>query len=686
MNTSPMPLLEISGLRISTRGASALHLVEDINLSVGRGETLGIVGESGSGKSISCQAALGILPSALEVTAGRVVFDDTELTHLDNRRLNHIRGRRIGVVFQNPLSSLNPALTVGHQIAEGLRVHKGLSRKRAWQRAVELLDVVRIPAPHLRVKNYPHEMSGGMAQRALIAMAIACEPDLLVADEPTTALDVTIQLQILDLLASLRDELGMALILVSHDLGVITRMCDRVAVMYAGQIVESGATNELFAQPAHPYTSALISSSAVNVAKGTSLTAIPGQVPRPRDFPTSACRFANRCAHAEPACVAEAPAWTPIREDRGTRCRRVAELELPGLREPDAASTAEPDLAAASSESVGDAALDVHQLVKHFAVRSSRGRRQVVHAVDDVNLSLRPGRILGLVGESGSGKSTVARLLLRLIDPSGGRVVVMGEDLARLKRNLLRKQRKHMQMVFQDPYGTLDPLMNVGQSIAEPMLVHFSMSAAKRRDRVFELLDRVGLDPSVADRRPAALSGGQRQRVAIARALALNPTLIVCDEAVSALDVSTRAQIINLIQGLKEREGIAFVFIAHDLATVHHVSDDIAVMYLGRVVEYGPADRVYLAPAHPYTRALLASVLRPGEHNEDSGHRAIGEIPSPIDPPSGCRFRTRCQFAVDICAAETPQPMPMPGGGWSACHLNTPSPEAAVILTAEGFS
>lgn len=678
MNGTSEPLLEVTGLTVGMRGNPELRIVEDVNFAIHRGETLGIVGESGSGKSVSCQAALGLLPEPLVTTSGKMLFDGTDLAGLDGRALNQIRGKRIGMIFQNPLSSLNPALTVGHQIAEGLQVHLGMSRRQAWSRAVELLELVRIPAPHLRVKNHPHEMSGGMAQRALIAMAIACEPDLLIADEPTTALDVTIQLQILDLLNSLQDELGMALLLVSHDLGVITRMCERVAVMYAGQIIETGSAQGVFREPTHPYTSALISSSAVNVPKGQPLTVIPGQVPRPVDFPSDACRFANRCAHAEAICVAEAPDWNVTSEGRGNRCARYTELELSGIS-PSSNAPVEDDEPPAVTAEDDSPVLEIDDLVKHFAVRSARLRKREVHAVDNVDLSLQRGRILGLVGESGSGKSTVARLALRLISPSSGRVVVLGRDLGSLKADLLRDRRKHMQMVFQDPFGTLDPLMTVGQSIAEPMTVHFDLSQEQRQERVGSLLGRVGLDPALADRRPSALSGGQRQRVAIARALAVEPALIVCDEAVSALDVSTRAQIINLIQDLKEREGIAFLFIAHDLATVHHVSDDIAVMYLGRVVEYGPASHVYRNPSHPYTRALLASILVPGQEKVESADRAVGEIPSPIDPPSGCRFRTRCPHVMEICATEVPAETPVAGGGWAACHLLTPETNEAEV-------
>lgn len=667
MNGSSEPLLEVSGLSVSMRANPERRLVEDVSFTLGKGETLGLVGESGSGKSVTCQAVLEVLPEALETTGGSVLFDGIDLTSVSRRALNQIRGKRIGMVFQDPLSSLNPALTVGHQIAESLKVHLGMSRKQAWARAVELLDLVSIPAPHLRVKNHPHEMSGGMAQRALIAMAIACEPDLLIADEPTTALDVTIQLQILDLLKSVQEELGMALLLVSHDLGVITRMSEQVAVMYAGQVIETGATSEVFRDPQHPYTSALISSSAVNVPKGEPLTVIRGQVPRPADVPRNACRFNNRCDHVVAACVEGAPVLERLGEGRATRCIRHAELELGGIGQTDEDLPVHDE--GKVEEAQQQAALQVNDLVKHFGVRTLGLGKRKVHAVDDVDLTVSAGRILGLVGESGSGKSTVARLALRLINPTAGRVEVLGQDLGALRGGALRAQRKHMQMVFQDPYGTLDPLLTVGQSISEPMTVHFNLSDSEEQERVHHLLDRVGLDPILAKRYPTALSGGQRQRVAIARALASEPTLIVCDEAVSALDVSTRAQIINLIQDLKEKEGIGFLFISHDLATVHHVSDDIAVMYLGRVVESGPATRVYRDPQHPYTQALLSSILAPNSEMREDAIEAIGEIPSPIDPPSGCRFRTRCPLAIDICSTDVPRQVPVAGGGWSACHL-----------------
>ena len=672
------PLLSVQGLSVGIPGEDGVRLIDDVSFQIGRGETLGLVGESGSGKSVSCQAVLGLLPDPLQTLSGSVVFDGVELAGRSRGELSRLRGNRIGMVFQTPLSSLNPAFTIGQQVTEGLREHRGMSRRQARARAIELLDLVRIPAPHLRVDNYPHEMSGGMAQRALIAMAIACEPDLLIADEPTTALDVTIQLQILDLLRSLQQEMDMALLLVSHDLGVITHMCERVEVMYAGQVVETGPVDQVFREPTHPYTSALISSSAVAVPKGQLLTVIPGQVPRAVDFPRDACRFANRCAHAVAECTDAAPPWSVTAGDRANRCLRHDELDLQGI----ALLGDAPHQPVAPDTEAETPILELTDLVKHFAVRTTPWKRQVVHAVDDVNLTVGRGRILGLVGESGSGKSTVGRLALRLIDPSAGRVVVMSQDLQTAKPKVLRRKRKHMQMVFQDPFGTLDPLMTVGQSIAEPLSVHFDLTKDETEERIASLLDRVGLDPALARRTPAALSGGQRQRVAIARALAVEPDLIVCDEAVSALDVSTRAQIINLIQDLKEREGIAFLFIAHDLATVHHISDEIAVMYLGRVVEAGPAGRVYHAPQHPYTRALLASVLKPGQDSTDTEDRAVGEIPSPVDPPSGCRFRTRCRLAMDVCATTVPLRAAVPDGGWSACHLTTDAPASAPVERA----
>lgn len=677
------PLLDIRDLTVTA--GPGLRLVDQVDLSIAAGETLGIVGESGSGKSITCLAAMGLLPRGARVTGGSVTFAGQDLRHLGRGQLSRIRGRRIGMIFQEPLSSLDPAFTIGDQIVEVLRRHLSLTRRQARARALDLLDLVKIPAPRQRLASFPHELSGGMAQRALIAMAIACEPELLIADEPTTALDVTVQLQILDLLTGLREALGMALLLISHDLGVVGTVAERLAVMYAGQVVESGTRAELFTTPRHPYTSALLSASVDAVPKGHPLPVIPGQVPAPGTGPAASCRFANRCAHATAGCRQESPQWTTIGSGDGVRCSRQAELSLPGVRTAGPTGTADVVDEPTSAESAGapkpDAAppvLSTQALSRHFTVRrGSVGlRRAVVHAVDGIDLTLPRGHILGLVGESGSGKSTVGRLALRLIEPTGGQVRFLGDDLAALRRGELRARRRGMQMVFQDPFASLDPMMTVGQSIAEPLAVHGAMSAAERSRRVGVLLERVGLDPALAGRPPRTLSGGQRQRVAFARALALGPQLIVCDEPVSALDVSTRSQVVNLVRELRDADGIAFLFIAHDLALVHHVSDEIAVMYLGRVVETGPASRVYQQPAHPYTQALLASVLTTGTAGRRPEMVVRGEVPSPIDPPSGCRFRTRCPYASDICAAVVPTPTPVPGGGWSACHLHrSPPPE-----------
>ncbi|MFY1638029.1 dipeptide ABC transporter ATP-binding protein [Solwaraspora sp. WMMB335] len=685
------PLLEVSGLTVSVGpGREPIHLVEQVDLAVAAGQTLGLVGESGSGKSITCLALAGLLPPGARITGGSIRFAGKELTGCSPAELTRIRGSRIGMVFQEALSSLNPAFTVGNQIVESLRRHTGMTRRQARNRAVELLDLVRIPDPRARAASYPHEMSGGMAQRALIAMAIAGEPELLIADEPTTALDVTVQLQILQLLGELRDALGMSLLLISHDLGVIATMAERLSVMYAGQVVESGPVEQVFAAPRHPYTSALISSSADVADKSRRLPVIPGQVPRPGSFPAAGCRFANRCAHADDTWVDQDPPWTALDAgNRGTRCGRHAELQLPGVamtpprdgperRPQDGPERADPGAPAAGAapapagDTGADQVLRVRDLGKRFPVR--RGvlglRRVVVHAVDGVDLTVDRGRTLGLVGESGSGKSTVGRLALRLIEPSRGEVTFLGRDLAAMHRGELRAHRRGMQMVFQDPYASLDPSMTVGQSIAEPLVVHTRLTATQRRRRIGQLLQRVGLDPALARRSPRSLSGGQRQRISFARALALEPQLIICDEPVSALDVSTRSQIVNLIQDIQDAEGIAFLFIAHDLALVHHVSHELAVMYLGRVVETGPAGRVYDRPAHPYTKALLASMLTPASRGLAGRHTPVGEIPSPINPPSGCRFRTRCPHAMPVCTEVTPPAVPIAGGGWSACHLH----------------
>ena len=669
-------LLRVQGLRVqfaTSRGW--LTVVDDVGFSVGPKQTVGLVGESGSGKTVSALAIMGLLPPrAGRLASGSISFDGRLLNGLSAEAMRHVRGDQISMIFQEPMSSLNPAYTVGNQIAETVRLHRRAPRRMAWSRAVEMLDVVGIPDPHRRAHDYPHALSGGMRQRAMIAMALACEPKLLIADEPTTALDVTIQAQVLELMRSLQDAMGMAILFVTHDLGVVAEICDHVVVMYAGQVVEQVATADLFHRPNHPYTQALLASMPQLAAAGGRLRVIPGQVPRPDELPAG-CRFHPRCSYADPRCLATPVALEPVAGDSGgaVRCLRHAELILDGARR------APPDPAAAVPHQPGSRPLlELRGLTKDFPVHSGVLRRLTgrVQAVTDVDLVIGAGQTLGLVGESGSGKSTLARLALRLIEPTAGRILLDGEDITSLGQRALRLARRDMQIVFQDPYSSLDPRATIGEAVGEPLEVHQGLRGRKRDGRVAELLEQVGLDRAMMRRYPHEFSGGQRQRIAVARALALDPRLLICDEPVSSLDVSTQSQVINLLTDLQHELGLTYLFIAHDLSVVRHISDRIAVMYLGRIVEEGDAEQVYTSPRHPYTLALLSAIPVPDPSPDRRKRRIVleGDVPSPLDPPSGCRFHPRCPFAMDICTRVEPEPFLTLDGTTVACHLHTSGP------------
>ncbi len=672
---------------------------------------------------------MGLLPPKVSRVSGSARFEGRDLMRLSPGELRQIRGNDISMIFQEPMTSLNPAFTVGNQVAEQVRTHRHLGRDESWKIAVEMLDRVEIPDAKNRAKDYPHAFSGGMRQRVMIAMALSCSPKLLIADEPTTALDVTTQAQIVELLHNLQREEEMAMIFVTHDLGVIADVADDVVVMYAGQIVEHAEVNDLFARPRHPYTEALLSSIPQLTPPGEHLHAIPGMVPRPDQF-AAGCRFSPRCPYAIERCATppvvlrpplrpeldsvEAPtgngpgvdgpeadvsaadrrgtqgqgakghAGSPVELIRGrannalARCVRQDDLTLAGTRV-DALDQSFGGEAAATV--TGQPLLELVELSKQFPVRTGFLRKVTgrVVAVDGVDLRLQGGTTVGLVGESGSGKSTLARLVLRLIDPTGGSIVLDGQDLTALSGPPLRRSRQAMQMIFQDPYSSLDPHQNIAEVVGEPLQIHTKLSAKEREQRVIELLDQVGIGRHVLGRQPHEFSGGQRQRIAIARALALEPKLLVCDEPVSALDVSTQSQVINLLSELQDRLGLAYLFIAHDLSVVRHLSDRIAVMYLGKIVEEGMADDVYLRPTHPYTAALLSAIPVPDPERQRSRERIVlaGEVGTPLDTSIGCRFRQRCPFAMDVCAQVDPEPFTTPSGTVVRCHLHTQGPALA---------
>ncbi|MFD9691433.1 dipeptide ABC transporter ATP-binding protein [Kitasatospora sp. NPDC059088] len=655
------PLLAVRDLRVDFAGPHGpVPAVRGVDLTLRRGETLGIVGESGSGKSVTALSVLGLLPGTARI-AGSVRLDGRELVGLPGRELAAIRGRRVAMVFQDPLSAFTPVYRIGDQIAEAVRIHQPVDRATARRRAAELLDLVGIPAPDRALDSFPHEFSGGMRQRAMIAMAIANQPDILLADEPTTALDVTIQAQVLDVLRTARQETGAALVLVSHDLGVIAGAADRVAVMYAGRVVETAGVDELFAAPRHPYTLGLIGALPRLDGRGGPLVPIPG-APAPMAELPPGCPFAARCPLAEERCSTAEPELVgteagPAGPD-GHLAACVRSAELAERRPAPNEVYPVPDLPpgpAAGDRSARPQVLSVTGLGKTFPLlKGTVFKRRVgeVYAVDGVDLDLRQGETLGLVGESGSGKSTTLFELLSLGAPETGRIELLGHDTARLTRSEAQRLRSELQIVFQDPMASLDPRMPVGDIVAEPLRAQHAPREEVAR-RVPELLRQVGLDPDHAVRYPHQFSGGQRQRISIARALAVRPKLLVLDEPVSALDVSIQAGVLNLLQSLKAELGLSYLFVSHDLSVIRHLADRVSVMYLGRTVEQGPVTSVFERPRHPYTRALLSAVPLPDPAAERARDRILlaGDPPSPTERRTGCPFRTRCPLYAGLADA-----------------------------------
>ncbi|POX42532.1 peptide ABC transporter ATP-binding protein [Streptomyces sp. Ru73] len=598
-------LLEVRGLSVEFTGPDGepVRAVRDVSFTLRRGETLAVVGESGSGKSTTAFAAARMLPGTGRVTGGSVLLDGEDLTAAGERRLRAVRGARIGMVFQDPMTSLNPVLTAGTHLDEVLRAHGYGDRAARRARAAELLGLVGIPEPERRLDDHPHRFSGGQRQRILIAMALAGEPDVLIADEPTTALDATVQDQILSLLTDLNRRTGTALVLISHNMGVVARTCERVLVMYGGSVVEDGPTAEVLTRPRHPYTAGLLAAvPRLSAPSGTRLTGIPGSPPDPAR-PPAGCAFAERCPLAEDGCRTTRPPLVTVAEGVRAACPPAAARTAP-LAAPVAAERID-------RPAPGATVLAAEDVRKVYGGRGLARRTTGFTALDGVSLTLAAGETLGIVGESGSGKSTLARVLAHAHPADAGTLRLHGRDVTRPSRAGLREVRRSVQMVFQDPYASLNPRMTVGQVVAEPLAALGLGDRRTREARVAELLRQVGLDPSAAARHPRAFSGGQRQRIGIARALAPEPTVLICDEPVSALDVSVQAQIVNLLGDLQRDLGLALVFIAHDLAVVRQVSHRIAVMHRGRIVETGPADEVCENPRDPYTRALLAAAPEP---------------------------------------------------------------------------
>jgi len=669
MNT---PLLQIKDLHtdIEIRNG-VVRALSGVDLHVNPGETLGIVGESGSGKTMTALSLMGLLPQGGKVSSGSIILDGQDLTKMPLHLKRKMRGTKVGMIFQDPLTSLNPTMKIGLQVCEPLRVHEKLSKRAALARAVEILKRVGMPRPEVVINNYPHQLSGGMRQRVMIAMALVCKPRILIADEPTTALDVTTQMQILDLIDELRDEYKMGVILITHDLGVVAGHTDRVAVMYAGRIVETAPTKTLFTEPKHRYTSSLMAALPERaLAAGTKLFSIPGAPPSLTNLPKG-CRFAARCLWATDECRAGYPDLNGDENHTFSCFHPVQEGdESPAVLQAMMDSGKAENAVDSTGQISHEVLLDVKEASRVYESAGSgffKRDKGVVSAVDRVSITVNKGETYGLVGESGCGKSTVGRLIAGLESPSGGAIELDGRDLAKLKGRDAVRIHRDVQMMFQDSYAAMDPRMRIDQILAEPMSIQKTGNARQIAERIMEILEQVGLTEEILDRYPHEFSGGQLQRIGFARSLTLAPDLIVADEPVSALDVSVQAQVLNLMKDLQQELGLSYLFISHDLAVVQYMADRIGVMYLGRIVEEGPAHEVVKNPKHPYTKALIDSIPVPDPEfqHDESAIKLTGEPPSAVNPPEGCRFRPRCPFAGEECKV---QPMLTDETHRVACH------------------
>ncbi len=727
---SPQPVLEVENLHTEFHLRTAsVKAVDGVSFHVNPGECVGLVGESACGKTTVGLSIMKLLPNVGHVTGGSIRLFGRDLAPYNENQMRTVRGNEIAMIFQDPMTSLNPTWKIGRQIAEVVRLHRDVPRKQAYERALEVLTLVGMPRPAERLDTYPHQLSGGLRQRVMIAIALACEPKLLIADEPTTALDVTIQAQILNLIDELRERLKMAVILITHDLGVIAARSDRVMVMYAGKIVESATTEELFGSMRHPYSEALLESiPRLDQDRDRRLFSISGLPPDLSGILVG-CRFAPRCRYATDECRSDAPelstgeaglpAPSPVAvsqpaTDPGaesvagseahlyacihpvtvTREERLARRGITLSRDGTTTVAATPASTEARSPAFrGEEALEVIDLVKNYPVVSGaviQRKIGTVQAVSGVSFSVRRGETFGLVGESGCGKTTIGRLVVALEHPTSGTVRYQSTNVTRLRGRALRHGRRDLQMIFQDPYSSLDPRMRVKTIVREPLVVQGIGNRRLQSQRVVQLLGEVGLSAGAAELYPHEFSGGQRQRIGLARALALNPRLIVADEPVSALDVSIQAQILNLMRDLQQRHDLTYIVISHDLAVVKYLADRIGVMYLGKLVETGPAIDVYEHTAHPYTQALIDAIPVPDPVIARATHHQIvrGELPSAMAPPSGCRFRTRCPFAQEVCAAEEPPLRFFDAEHRAACHfpLQKPIPDPTLANEATAKS
>lgn len=647
------PLLSVKDLRTYFKtGDGIAHAVDGISFNIYKGETTAIVGESGCGKTVTALSILRLIqgPSG-SIAGGEIFFRGQNLIELSERKMREIRGNRISMIFQEPMTSLNPVMTVGEQIMEVTRFHKGYSKKEAMEKAIEMLALVNIPDPSSRISEYPHQLSGGMKQRIMIAMALSCEPDLLIADEPTTALDVNVQAQILKLMKELQQKKGTAILLITHDMGVVYETADYVTVMYAGQVVEQAERSRFFKHPCHPYSTKLFESLPKLKKRGGKLSIIPGNVPDPTRYPVG-CRFADRCHLVFDKCKKEGPLILPIEKGHSIACHLREKAPSLNIQTPDTVA----EKKYAKMESDYTPLLSAKNIKIHYPIRKGLFQRVVgyVKAVDGLDINIKHGETLALVGESGCGKTTLGKGIMRLIDVTEGTIHFNGIDLAKVSRKKLRKLRKDFQIMFQDPYGSLNPRMMVAQIISEGLVSQGIGKNKYERDNIIkELMERVGLDPKMINRYPHEFSGGQRQRIGIARFLAVKPKFVVCDEVTSALDVSAQAQILNLLKSLQQQDNLSYIFITHNLSLAAYIAERIAVMYLGRILERGTVHEVFEAPKHPYTQSLLAASPRLGENGFEKVYLE-GDVPSPINPPKGCHFHPRCPKVMPKCKENFP--------------------------------
>lgn len=673
-------LLSVQNLKTYFRTPEGIaRAVDGISFDIKPNEIFALVGESGCGKSVTALSIIQLVAKpAGFIAGGAISYKGQDITRLSEVEKRKIQGNDIAMIFQEPMTSLNPVFTIGNQISEAIRQHQNLRGTAARNAAIEMLNLVGIPEPAARYNEYPHQMSGGMKQRVMIAMALSCHPGLLIADEPTTALDVTIQAQILELIERLQQELRMAVLLITHDLGVVANIADRVAVMYAGKIAETGTWAQLYKTPQHPYTVKLLESTPARDKRGTQLRTITGRVPKATEY-NEGCRFAERCPKVMDGCETIVPILQTVNGNEhnvachlynpeppfnapGTETTKL-ELETETDRE---------DRESPTQSTETHSQLQVKDLCVHYPIQKGVLKRTVgyVYAVDDVTFDIPRGKTLALVGESGSGKTSLGKAVLRLGVPVAGDLVYDGINIATVNREQLHPYRKRMQIIFQDPYASLNPRMTVGAIIQEGMQAHnIGGSIDERHERIAELMRRVGLSPDMVTRYPHEFSGGQRQRIGIARCLAVDPEFIVCDEATSALDVSVQAQILNLLKSLQTDFNLTYLFITHNLSVVEYFADEVAVMYLGKIVERGTTEEIFDSPKHPYTRALLSAVPKMDEQTGVEKIRLEGDVPSPINRPSGCHFHPRCPEVMPVCKDTYPEELPFTQTHSCHCHL-----------------